>query len=62
MRDNGSDLDGVSGSSAGAGPATPDLSGYDSARIKSELCAGETRGLCGQSGTFQAYLESFLAQ
>lgn len=62
VRDNGSDLDGVSGSGAGTGPNMPDLSGFDSARIKAELCAGETRGLCGQSGTFQEYVSSYLAQ
>lgn len=62
VRDNGSDLDGVSGSTNGAGPSAPDLSGYDSSRIKAELCATETRGLCGQSGTFQEYLGSLLAQ
>lgn len=62
VRDNGSDLDGVSGSSTGAGPNMPDLSGYDSERIRAELCASETRGLCGQSGTFQEYLQSFLTQ
>ena len=58
----GSDLDGVSGSTNGAGPAAIDLAGFDSDRIRAELCdrAGETRGLCATDDTFQAYLESYM--
>ncbi|MFO0548124.1 MAG: hypothetical protein U0271_07035 [Polyangiaceae bacterium] len=62
VHDNGVDLDGVTGATNGAGPAAPDLAPFDSARIKAELCDGETRGLCGQAGTFQDYLQSFLSQ
>lgn len=59
---DGSDLDGVSGATDGAGPAAIDLSGFDSDRIRAELCdrAGETRGLCATTDTFQAYLESYM--
>lgn len=58
----GAALDGVSGSTNGAGPAAIDLGGFDSDRIRAELCdrAGETRGLCATNDTFQAYLESFM--
>lgn len=58
----GNALDGVSGSTNGAGPGPIDLGGFDSARIRTELCdrAGETRGLCATNDTFQAYLESFM--
>ncbi|HWB80646.1 MAG TPA: hypothetical protein VG755_37040 [Nannocystaceae bacterium] len=58
----GSDLDGVSGSTNGAGPAAIDLGGFDSDRIRAELCdrAGETRGLCATDDSFQAYLESHM--
>jgi hypothetical protein len=57
----GNDLDGVSGSTSGSGPAAVDLGAFDSDWIRSELCdaTGETRGLCGTAGTFQEYLSSF---
>lgn len=57
----GQALDGVSGSTSGGGPKAIDLSKFDSARLRAELCdrAGVTRGLCATSTSFQDYLKSF---
>lgn len=57
----GANLDGVSGTTTGAGPGPLDLGGFDSARIRAELCRSETRGLCASTVSFQAYLMTFLA-
>lgn len=60
----GAPLDGVTGSVDGAGPHAIDLSGFDTDRIRAEICdrARETRGFCATDGTFQAYLESFTSR
>lgn len=61
QNNGGKALDGVSGSTTGAGPKSINLSAFDSGRIRDELCAraSVTRGLCASQQTFQAYLQSF---
>lgn len=58
---NGEALNGVSGSTTGAGPHAIDLSQFDNARLKTELCdlAQDSRGYCADATTFQDYLQSF---
>lgn len=59
---NGSgELNGVSGSTTGTGPHAIDLSLFDNARLKTELCdlPQVTRGYCADATTFQDYLQSF---
>jgi hypothetical protein len=58
----GGALDGVSGATNGAGPAAIDLSAFDDARLRQELCvaAGVSRGYCAASGSFQDYLGGLL--
>jgi hypothetical protein len=57
----GGALDGVSGSTTGAGAGSVDLGAFDSARLRRELCErpGVTRGWCAGSLSFQDYLTSF---
>lgn len=63
IRDNaGEQLRGVTGETAGAGPGAPDLTGFDSDRIREEFCAGVDRGFCAGSGTFQEYLQGFMSR
>jgi hypothetical protein len=58
---NGETLNGVSGSTTGAGPHVIDLSQFDNSRLKSELCdlAQVSRGYCADGTSFQDYLQSF---
>ena len=58
----GPDLDGVSGSTTGAGPSPLDLSGFNSARIRAEFCRSATRGLCAGGTSFQEYLTGYLSR
>jgi hypothetical protein len=54
----GEQLRGVAGSSTGAGASSVDVSAFDGERIRRELCEGISRGFCGTSMTFAAYVAS----
>ncbi|HET9956909.1 MAG TPA: right-handed parallel beta-helix repeat-containing protein, partial [Polyangiaceae bacterium] len=57
LRDNsGEDLRGVPGTTTGSGAAPIDFAGFDQARVRRELCAGETRGFCGANLSFAEHV------
>jgi hypothetical protein len=56
----GEQLRGVPGDEDGAGAPAIDLSGFDSARIRRELCDGVSRGFCASDLPFAEYVVSRL--